>query len=345
MSALNLDGGILPSSALTQQHSPRHGRSRAASISKGKSGRGRGYSLVDDRETTVSKAIVFVLKRAGTLKEEKEEEEEEASDEATDDGKIVADAEGWVAVNDVVSPQPCPSPDQTEDANQPQLSHQRVSDLGVTLDELKDLASSSPAAKTRQLSFRQTPDADDTYQVRLAPKAPSSSSSSQQPQTLESKTASWQPITAETDDLPEFIIHETSYPKYHLILASGSIRRAGGQPYLSFAVAQDERASSSAADVSIWIHLRSALAARPEIVWQRTGAGSVVTADEVPASLWKRAVARRGDLGVLYEDGVVRKEVPVGLRGKGAKAKKGRGVLKNKSAEGDDGSDSASASE
>jgi 2'-phosphotransferase len=340
MSAINLDGGILPSSALTQQHSPRHGRSRAASISKGKGGRGRGYSLVDDRETTVSKAVVFVLKRAGTLKEE---EEEEATDEATDDGKIVADAEGWVAVDDVVSPQPCPSPNQTEDANQQQLSHQRVSDLGVTLDELKDLASSSPAAKTRQLSFRQTPDAD-TYQIRRAPKAPSSS---QQPQTLESKTASWQPITAGTEDLPEFIIHETSYPKYHLILASGSIKRAGGQPYLSFAVAQDENArpASSAADVSIWIHLRSALEARPEIVWQRTEAGSVVTADEVPASLWKRAVARRGDLGVLYEDGTVRKEVPVGLRGKGAKAKKGKGVLKNKSADADDGSDSASASE
>lgn len=71
-----------------------------------------------------------------------------------------------------------------------------------------------------------------------------------------------------------------------------------------------------------------------------------MTADEIPSSLWKRAVARRGDLGVLYEDGVVRKEVPVGLRGKGAKAKKGKGVLKSgKGAGADDGSDAASGSE
>lgn len=97
--------------------------------------------------------------------------------------------------------------------------------------------------------------------------------------------------------------------------------------------------------MSIWIHLPSALVAHPEIVWQRTETGSVVTADEVPASLWKRAVARRGDLGVLYEDGVVRKEVPVGLRGRGAKARKGRGVLKSKVGEVEDGSDSASVSE
>lgn len=55
-------------------------------------------------------------------------------------------------------------------------------------------------------------------------------------------------------------------------------------------------------------------------------------------------MARRGDLGVLFEDGAVRKEVPFGLRGKGAKAKKGKGVLKNRAAHADDGSDSASAS-
>lgn len=40
---------------------------------------------------------------------------------------------------------------------------------------------------------------------------------------------------------------------------------------------------------------------------------------------WKKVVARRADIGVLFEDGVVRKEVPVGLRGKGVKGKKGKG--------------------
>lgn len=165
-------------------------------------------------------------------------------------------------------------------------------------------------------------------------------------QTLQTPSPTWTKITASTPDLPEFIIHETSYPKYHLILTSGSIKRAGGQPFLSFAPVSEDAAatSSTAADVSIWIHLPSALAARPDIAWRRTDAGAVVTADEVPRAQWKRAVARRGDLGVLFEDGEVRREVPFGLRGKGAKAKKGKGVLKSRGADADDGSDSASAS-
>jgi hypothetical protein len=96
-STININGGVLPSSAITQHSSPRHGRSRGASISKGKGGRGRGYSLVDDRETTVSKAVVFVLKRAATV----QEDEKEGSGD--DDDKIVADADGWVDVDDVVS--------------------------------------------------------------------------------------------------------------------------------------------------------------------------------------------------------------------------------------------------
>lgn len=96
MSAINLNGGVLPSSALTGHHSPRHGRSRGASFSKGKGGRGRGYSLVDDRETTVSKAIIFVLKRTSTVQEDEKDESDSDSD------KIVADADGWVDVDDVV---------------------------------------------------------------------------------------------------------------------------------------------------------------------------------------------------------------------------------------------------
>lgn len=80
-------------------------------------------------------------------------------------------------------------------------------------------------------------------------------------------------------------------------------------------------------------------------MWQRTAAGAVVTtAREVPRSLWRRAVARRQDIGVLLEDGEVRKEVPEALRGKGSKgkAKKGKGSLKKGSRGGEDASDSAS---
>ena len=84
-------GGVLPPSAVVQ-HSPRHGRSRGMSM-KGKGGRGRGYSVVEERDVTVAKALMFVVKRA-IQKEELEEGEEGEF--------LVADPEGWVSVADVV---------------------------------------------------------------------------------------------------------------------------------------------------------------------------------------------------------------------------------------------------
>lgn len=159
-------------------------------------------------------------------------------------------------------------------------------------------------------------------------------------------------LTAETADLPEFVIYDTSYQRYPLLLTLGAITRApGGGQYVSFApVTVDEDGNESrqhpgageAAEVSVWIHLRSALQAEPAITWQCSDSGMIITADEVPKSLWKKAVARRPDIGLLFEDGEVRKEVPANLRGKGAKgkARKGKTVLKQGS-----GDESGSASE
>lgn len=71
------------------------------------------------------------------------------------------------------------------------------------------------------------------------------------------------------------------------------------------------------------------MSADPSITWSTTEAGNVVTEGNklgvVGKEFWKKVVARRADIGVLFEDGVVRKEVPVGLRGKGVKGKKGMG--------------------
>lgn len=86
-------GGVLPPSAVVQ-HSPRRGRSRGMSM-KGKANRGRRYSVVEERDVTVAKALMFVIKRA-VPKEEVEE---------GDDGEyLVANPEGWVNLSDVVSP-------------------------------------------------------------------------------------------------------------------------------------------------------------------------------------------------------------------------------------------------
>lgn len=89
------------------------------------------------------------------------------------------------------------------------------------------------------------------------------------------------------------------------------------------------------------------LEAHPKILFQRTEGGAIITSDEIPKSLWKKAVARRPEIGVLFEDGQVKKELPAGLRGKGkGKARKGKdgrsqGLARAGSAEEDSASGSA----
>ena len=94
LSAINDQlGGVLPPSALVQ-HEPRHGRSRGMSV-KGKNAKGRSYSIVEDRDVSIAKALMFVLKR--TITESEVDEEEEVDN-------LVVDAEGWVGIDDVVCP-------------------------------------------------------------------------------------------------------------------------------------------------------------------------------------------------------------------------------------------------
>lgn len=93
MNKLSLDGGIMPPSPVSQ-NSSRHGRGRhGGSVAKGNKTRGRGYSSVDDRESIINKAIVFLMKRTITEDDDQPEGEE----------KLVADEDGWVDVDDLVS--------------------------------------------------------------------------------------------------------------------------------------------------------------------------------------------------------------------------------------------------
>jgi 2'-phosphotransferase len=92
MQGLTLDREIMPPSPVSQ-NSTRHGRSRhGGSIAKSKA-RGRGYSVVDEREGLIAKALSRALKR--TVEEDDKQEE--------GDGKLVADPEGWVDCEEVVS--------------------------------------------------------------------------------------------------------------------------------------------------------------------------------------------------------------------------------------------------
>ncbi|KAK4223837.1 hypothetical protein QBC38DRAFT_398817 [Podospora fimiseda] len=311
LSAINNElGGVLPPSALTQ-HNPRHGRSRGMSF-KGNSrpGSGRRYSVVEERDTSIAKALMFVVKRAI--------QEEEAKEDAEEDGTsnseyLVADSQGWISVSSV-------------------LVHHRISEYGTDLSDIQRVVLSN-AAKPR-FELRQKPNTDSndpsSWEIsRITTKDEPASS----PVPVGEKLTS-------AENLTEFIIYETSYQRYPLLLTLGGITRApGGAEYHSFTEATSSTTTSTNAEVSIWIHLPSTL---EQIAWYRSEVGTIVTSDEVPKSLWKKAVARRPDIGVLFEDGEVKKDVPAGLRGKGARGKgrKGdRGVLKRGS------DDSGSASE
>ncbi|KAK8140162.1 hypothetical protein PG984_000228 [Apiospora sp. TS-2023a] len=273
LSTINQNGGILPASALTQ-HVPRHGRSRGMSM-KGKSAKGRSYSIVEDSDVAVAKAVSFLLKRAVKA----DEVEAESADEEKD--YLIADAEGWVSVADL-------------------LQHPNMTELRVDLEGVQQAAASIRA----RFAIRQKPDTDaeraDSYQVRQNDKRAS----------LQAPVLEGTPLTKDSDNLPEYAVYETTYQAYPLILAFGSI--------------------------NIYVHLRTAMEQAPQITWQFTTTGALVTSEEVPKSLWKKVVGRRQDVGLLLEDGEVRKEVPDYLRGKGGKgkAKRGKGMLRQEGQEG-----------
>ncbi|KAI1108222.1 putative tRNA 2'-phosphotransferase 1 [Nemania sp. NC0429] len=299
LSIIHQNGGVLPPSALSQQN-PRHGRSRGMSVN-GKSAGGKGYRVVENADATVDKAVAFVLKRAVL--------QDELDSEAEEDDYLICDVDGWVGVADL-------------------LMQPRMKDLGIVLSDIRHAASSSKA----RFTLRQHPGSDaekaESYEIRRDSKRDSAAQA----------LLIGEPLSADSENLPEYIVYETTYQNYPLVVASGSIKLADGATHLSFLPVAAATATSrpSKADVSIWIHLRTAMEQAPELRWQFTTMGRIVTiAEEVPQSLWKRAVARRPDIGLLFEDGVVHKEIPEALRGKGAKgkAKKGKGMLKQEGQE------------
>jgi 2'-phosphotransferase len=222
----------------------------------------------------------------------------------------------------------------------------------VTFAELQALVA-SPTSKGR-FALKPTSEAEadssdaSDFLVRVNPSQATQT-------TTPSTTAKLTTLTTTTEDLPDLLVYETSYANYPLILASGGIKRAGGQAYLQFAsikIQEDgtEIRPSSDADVSIYVDLRAVMQSNDEITWSRLENGNVVTEGDAKGALekkyWGKAVARRSDIGVLFENGEVKKEIPIGLRGKGVKGKrgggkgKGRGLKEMKARSEDEGTSS-----
>jgi hypothetical protein len=92
LQSLSINNEIMAPSPISPNAS-RHGRGRhGGSVAKGGKTRGRGYSIVDDRDGMISKALTWVLKR--TIEEGEEQDEGEE--------KLVADSEGFVDCEELV---------------------------------------------------------------------------------------------------------------------------------------------------------------------------------------------------------------------------------------------------
>ncbi|KAI6248644.1 hypothetical protein HI914_03377 [Erysiphe necator] len=281
-------GEIMPPSPLTPNVS-RHGRGKHGGSNVKNKGRGRGYSIVDEREWLISKTLARILKH-----------NVDADQDEDQDGN-----DGWANCEDI-------------------LAHSEILALEVTLSELETFSNSPKPKFTVKLKPGITVSEDHVssdYLIRI----------NHLPTTATTNTANSMliPLNGSTSDLPKLVIYETSYANYPLILASGGIKRAGGQPYLSFkaiSLIGETELPPVSADVSIYIDLPLAIEANQTILWQRTESGVIITEGDnegmINKSLWKNVIARRADIGVLFEDGQVKREVPSNLRGKGAKLKK-----------------------
>jgi len=220
----------------------------------------------------------------------------------------------------------------------PQIEHPKISALEPSLEDIQRVIEGATKARFEIRQLPKTKDDSDpaSFEVRLIK---SNRDSTSIPITAGEK------LTLDSADLPEFLVYETSYQRYPLLVTVGAIARApGGTEYLSFTPASDASAEphKEGPEVSIWINLRAALEAAPQVVWRRVeGGASIVTSDEVPKSLWTKAVARRPDIGVLLENGSVKKDVPAGLRGKGGKARKGKGMKRERAGSASGGDSSA----
>lgn len=93
LSAMSLDREIMAPSPISNNQS-RHGRGKhGGSISNNKKTRQRGYSIIAERDSTVTRALTKLLKRSGEQDQEQEDDSE----------KPVPDSEGWFKCEKVVS--------------------------------------------------------------------------------------------------------------------------------------------------------------------------------------------------------------------------------------------------
>lgn len=135
-------------------------------------------------------------------------------------------------------------------------------------------------------------------------------------------------------DLP-IAVHGTFYPSYEAILASGYLSRMT-RNHIHFATAESGVVSGIRhnAEVLMFVDIRRAVEEGGLKFWMSAN-GVVLTEGDAEGKLGleyvTKIVDRKGQLGVLWQDGEVVTELPAGLRGRKIQvAKRGRGQMRGR---------------
>ncbi len=143
------------------------------------------------------------------------------------------------------------------------------------------------------------------------------------------------PITLESGNIPDVVVHGTYYAFYQPIVQSGGLKK-GARNHIHFSTGLPEDKQGvisgmrSDAEMLIYIDIKKSLE-DGDIKWWLSENGVVLTeGDEngmLGAKYFKKVEGRRSDCGVLWEDGEEIAELPLALRNRKAPQGKGpRGV-------------------
>jgi len=139
------------------------------------------------------------------------------------------------------------------------------------------------------------------------------------------------PITIESNNVPDIVVHGTYYGNYQSILDSGGLKKMSrNHIHFSTGLPEDGKSVISGmrndAEILIYIDIRQSLE-DGGVLWWLSENGVVLTEGDdqgvLSTKYWKKVEGRRQDVGVLWEDGVEVAELPQSVRNRKAPSGKG----------------------
>jgi 2'-phosphotransferase len=155
------------------------------------------------------------------------------------------------------------------------------------------------------------------------------------------------PVTVEAGNVPEVVVHGTYFAFYQPIVDSGGLKRMNrNHIHFSTGLPEDKKGAvisgmRNDAEILIYVDIKKSL--QDGVLWWLSENGVVLTdgdkSDVLSTRYFKKVVGRKDDVGVLWEDGEEKAELPKrfrdrkppsgkGPRGQGSAKRGGRGGKK-----------------